>query len=75
MISVISFTNENKYVNDFLKLPKMLYTKKDLMEDRNDTKNILLEKHVLSKYFKIYKFIAYKDNKVARKIYNNHLSR
>lgn len=75
MINVIKFDFEKKYINDFLKLPKLLYSKDDLMEDRKSTLEILNETHVLSKYFKVYKFVAYKDNKVVRKIYYYRLSK
>jgi hypothetical protein len=71
MINVIEFNNETKYVSDFLMLPTKLYSKSNLMEDKNDVKKILLGEHVLSKYFKVYKFIAYKDNIVSRTIYYN----
>ncbi len=70
MINVIEFQFEKKYINDFLKLPKKLYKKSELMEDKKSTKAILEEKHVLSKYFKIFKFVAYKDDVVSRKIFN-----
>ena len=66
MLEIIEFQkDEQKYINDFLKLPRVLYTSKELMEDRNMVKDILEEKHVLNKYYKIYRFVAYKDKKIV----------
>lgn len=59
----VEFEYEEKYVEDFLKLPKMLYTKWNNTENYNDVKSILLGKHILLKYIdKLYKFIIYDDN-------------
>lgn len=58
----IEFTYEKKYINDFLKLPKKLYNKNDNMEDKNTMKELLLDKHPLSKYFKLNKFLIYDKN-------------
>ena len=55
----IKFEYEREYIKDFIKLPKMLYTKKDNMEDPKMIKKILLDQHPLSKYFKLSKFIIY----------------
>ena len=65
MINVISFEKEKKYINDFLKLIKIIYNKNDLMEDTRTTLQILNGEHVLSKYFEISKFIVYKDDAVS----------
>lgn len=63
----IRFNHEEKYIKDFINLPKRLYSKKDNMEDPNTIKQLLLEKHPLSSYFKLNKYIIYKENKaVAR---------
>lgn len=59
----VQFEYEKKYVEDFLKLPKMLYTKLNNTENYKDIKNILLGKHMLLKYIdKLYKFVIYDDN-------------
>ena len=61
----IKFDKEDNYINDFINLPKKLYTKKDNMEDSNTISDILLEKHPLSKYFILNKFLIYKNNEVV----------
>lgn len=63
----IEFTTEAKRIKDFLSLPKRLYKPEENTEDPKQTKAILLGKHPLSKYFKIYPFVIYDDKKpVAR---------
>ena len=61
----IKFTNEENYINDFINLPKKLYTKKDNMEDPDTIKRLLLEEHPLSKDFNLNKFLIYKNDKVV----------
>ena len=61
----IRFTNEEKYINDFLLLPTKIYKRKNNMEDKENVKKFLLEKHVLSKYFKLNKFLIYKNDDVV----------
>ena len=61
-MNCIHFTNEEKYINDFIKLPKKLYSKSDNMEDAKDMKALLKGEHPLSSYFKLYPFVVY-DNK------------
>ena len=56
----IQFDKEEKYIKDFISLPKKLYTKKDNMEDSNTIRSLLLEEHPLSKDFKLNKFLIYK---------------
>ena len=46
----VEFEYEKKYIEDFLKLPKMLYSKWNNTENYKETKNILLGKHMLLKY-------------------------
>lgn len=59
----IQFDYEEKYIRDFLKLPKMLYTKENQTEVSNEVREILLDKHMLIKYIKeLYKFVIYDDN-------------
>ena len=63
LMKCVQFEYEKKYVEDFLKLPKMLYTKLNKTENYKDIKNILLGKHMLLKYIdKLYKFVIYDDN-------------
>ena len=61
----IRFDKEKKYIRDFIDLPKKLYSKKNNMEDSNNILNLLLEKHPLSNYFNLTKFLIYKDDKVV----------
>lgn len=64
-MNIIKFTDEKKYIKDFLSLPKKLYSKETNTENENEVKEILLGKHTLSKYFKIDKFIIYDNNSVV----------
>ena len=63
----VQFDNEEKYIKDFLKLPKKLYTHWNNTENSNEVKSILLGKHTLLKYIdKLYKFCIYDDsNKIV----------
>ncbi len=64
-MKLIEFTNEENYIKDFLKLPKKLYSKKTNIEDSNTIKSFLLDKHPLSKYFKLNKYLVYKEDTVV----------
>ena len=65
MIKCIKFNFEKKYIKDFLKLPQLIYTHDNNTETKEDVKKLLLEKHILSKYFKINKYLVYDDKKVV----------
>lgn len=65
MYQIINFDREEKYIKDFLKLPRLLYSKKEIAQNESEEKELLLGKHLLSKYFKLNKFLVYKDSKVA----------
>ena len=75
MYESIIFQKEEKYINEFLKLPKLLYDKKEIMQNEEVEKQILLEKHVLNKYFKQHKILIYKNKEVSARcivtIYHN----
>ena len=64
MLNYIQFNHEKKYIKDFINFSKRLY-EKDKMENSKELKNILEDKHPLCKYFKLYKFLIYKKNKVV----------
>ena len=64
-MDIIEFNNEKKYINDFLSLPKKLYKKEYNIEDKNDVKKLLLGTHRLNKYFKLLKYLVYKDKEVV----------
>ncbi len=59
----IEFTNEKKYINQFIKLGRSLYEKKQNMQDDKELRSVLCGEHVLSKYFKLYKFLILKNKK------------
>ena len=61
----VEFTNEKELIQDFLSLPKKLYTKKDNMEDPKMMESLLLGNHPLSEYFTLHKFLIYKRNEVV----------
>ena len=61
----IKFNKEEKYVKDFINLPKKLYTKKDNMEDSKTVSDLLLGKNPLSHYFTLNKFLVYKEKEVV----------
>ena len=61
MYKLITFDKEENYINDFLMIPKDLYSTRDIVQNEKEERELLLEKHLLSKYFKIYKLIVYKE--------------
>lgn len=61
-MKLVRFTDEDRYVKDFLKLPKMLYGSSNNTEDPSSMKSILLSTHPLSKYFSLDRFLVYSDN-------------
>lgn len=65
MYKVIEFKDEVEYQEMFLNLPKKLYSKNELMQNIEEEKQILEEKHILSKYFSICRFLVIDENKEA----------
>ena len=59
------FKCEKNAINDFIKLPQMLYSRDTNMEDVQQTRSLLLGSHVLSKYFHLDKFLIYQEEKIA----------
>lgn len=59
------FEYESDAINEFIKLPKKLYDRNTNMEDPKQIKQLLLDKHILSKYFHLDKFLIYNANKVV----------
>lgn len=59
MYRIVLFDKEEKYINDFLQLPKILYDKKEMMQNEKEERKIIEETHVLNKYFKQYKILVY----------------
>ncbi len=55
---VIQFDTEKKYIREFIRLPKRLYGRDNNMENPKDIQAILMNTHVMSKYFSLYKFLV-----------------
>ena len=63
-MNCIKADNE-KTINDFLKLPKMLYSSSDNMESPDSVRQLLKGEHPLSEYFGLDAYVIYKDRKPA----------
>lgn len=61
----IKFNYEKDKINDFLKLPEKLYSKETNMENKKEVELLLKDEHTLSKYFKLDKFLIYKNKEVV----------
>lgn len=59
---LVRFEKEKKYVNDFIRLPRKLYSGRDNMEDPEQMRKILLGEHPLSKDFRLAKFLVYEKS-------------
>lgn len=59
MYKVVRFNKQEKYINDFLSLPGKLYSSDKITQNKKDELKILTEKHSLSSYFKIKKYLCY----------------
>ena len=44
--NIIEFTNQEEYKKEFLDLPKRLYKKKEIMQNEDEERQILEEKHI-----------------------------
>ncbi len=64
MYKIVIFDKEANRIKDFLSIPAMLYSKRELTLNRLDEENILLEKHILCRYFKQHKILAYDQNDI-----------
>ena len=72
MTELVRFDKEAKYIKDFIKLPSMIYSAEDNMEDPSTMRSILEETHPLSKYFKIARFLVYDDGVKGRFIITSY---
>ncbi len=63
--NIIEFTNQEEYKKEFLDLPKRLYKKKEIMQNEDEERQILEEKHILSSYFEIHRFLTLDTNNKA----------
>lgn len=64
-VETVRFDDGEKYIEDFLRLPKFLYSKRELTQNENEERLLLRSGHPLSGYFHITKFLVYKDAAVA----------
>ncbi len=59
MFRAVLFDYEDKYKEDFLLLPSLLYSKKEITQNLSEESKIISGDHVLNKYFKLYKILVY----------------
>lgn len=64
-MKLIKFDQETNYINDFINITKELYNNKNNTESVNTIKQFLNNNHPLSKYFKLNKFLVYKNDKAV----------
>ena len=74
MINYVQFYDETKYIKDFINLPHKIYSKNNT-ENSKEIRKILEGKHPLRKYFKMVKFLIYKDNIAVREICYYNISK
>ena len=58
-------TSIKEEINDFLNLPKMLYPKNKITQDRKTELELLLGNHILSKYSHVEAYLLYENNKAV----------
>lgn len=61
----VCFKDETEEINNFLKLPYKLYGKNDNMQNDDEIKDLLLNRHILSKYFTLTKFNIYDNSEIV----------
>ena len=67
MLEVVAVEKEEKYIRDFLLLPKRLYDRKKCTQNEREEEELLRRSHVLSKYFDVRGILIYQDqDPVAR---------
>lgn len=64
-LEAIQFHFENDYIEDFLSLPKKIYSGAKLLQNYSEEKALLLENHFLSKYFSLDKILVYLNEEVV----------
>lgn len=62
---VIVFEKETEYIQIFLDLPKRLYTKKEIMQNEQEEREILTGTHVLSHYFSVTGLLVMQEDKAV----------
>ena len=64
-MKIVNFNYEKNYIKDFISITKSLYSNEDNMEDSSTLEDILLDRHPLSKDFKLNKYIIYDEEKIV----------
>lgn len=59
MLSIIALNGEEKYISDFIELPKRLYDKKTITQNEKEELAIINGAHVLSGKFRVFPFVLY----------------
>lgn len=59
MYTIVVFQKERKYIEDFLAFPQKIYKKHEMTQNIEEERKIAEETHVLNKYFKQIKILAY----------------
>ena len=59
--STISFVDDSQCIEDFIALPKKLYTAKTNPQNSGEERQLISGTHALSKYFRFVPFILHKD--------------
>lgn len=67
---VVELDKQEEYIKKFLKLPKKLYSKKELMQNVEEEREILEGNHILSNYFEVHSFLELnnKEEAIARAV-------
>lgn len=60
--TVVKLNENNGYKEEFFKLPKRIYSSKELMQNEKEERNLLNGTHLLSHYFKIYGLVVVDEN-------------
>lgn len=61
----IEFDSEKKYVEDFIRLYRRLYSSGENMQNDSELRQLLLGTHTLSHYFTLHKFCIYRDGVIV----------
>ena len=61
--TVVKIYENKNYINEFLRLPKRLYDKKNIMQNDSDERSLIDGTHILSHYFDFYPMIVIDENK------------
>ena len=65
MYEIISFFDDKKYIDDFIKFPRKIYPRGKCPTSRKQERELLEGKHLLSKYFQVVGYLVYVDGRVV----------